>query len=160
MPHEPPLDLDCRVAKPNSCQSLGANKWGRGFHVENKYKDIRSYHNGLQIYRPEDGLTIYQRKDYLTPEYFDGGCFEWTCPQKRLCPHGALAGPTLPETKMYDHLFASTDPYVLNGGPPQCAGIKGDSANSYLGWTIPPDQHTPLWMSIAGQAGDVSSCRP
>lgn len=146
-------ELDCRVDKPNQCQVLGLNKWGRGFETHKKYNDIISYQNGMQIYRPDDGLRVPQRREFLSAEYFDGGCFDWNCPQKKLCPEGKLSGPTPQEQKMFNYFFSSQDPYQLNGGPPQCVGIKGDTANSYLGWATLPNSNKPIWMNNSEQVG-------
>lgn len=151
---------DCRVDKPNQCTKLSLNKWGRGFHTDYKYKDIRYHHNGLQIYRPEDGLTIYQRREFLTPEFYDQGCWEYHCPRKSLCPAGTLSGPTPQEKIMYDRMFQSRDPYELNGGPPQCAGIKNGNENSYLGWMVPPGQSKFLWMLNGEEARAGDRCLP
>ena len=151
-------ESNCRVDKPNDCQVLGMNKWGRGFGVHKKYKDIKYYQNGMQIYRPEDGLTIYQRRDFLTPEYYDSGCMEPFCPQKRVCPDGKLAGETPQETNMFDYFFASTDPFILNGGPINCVGIKDSTANAYLGWYVKPGSNKPVWMENAQRQGVVGTC--
>lgn len=146
---------NCRVDKVNQCEKLGFNKWGRGFKTQEKYKDITYHENGMQIYSPEDGLTVYQKRPFLTPEFYDQGCYEWYCPQKRLCPDGKLAGPTSQEDNMFKYYFASTDPYELNGGPQQCVGIKNSDINSYLGWEIPKGQQKPVWMI---NAKDKSTC--
>lgn len=151
-------ELNCRVDKPNNCEVLGMNKWGRGFGVHKKYKDIKYFQNGMQIYRPEDGLAIYQRREFLTPEYFDSGCFEPYCPQKRLCPDGKLAGSTPQETDMFNYFFQSDDPYYGNNGPLNCVGIKDSTANAYAGWRIPEGQNKPVWMLNSEKSGVVGTC--
>ena len=145
--HNPNRDpMNCRVNKPDHCENVSLNKWERQAFEVDKYKDIRYYHHGMQIYRPDEGLRLPQKRPFLTPEYYDQGCFEWYCPQKRLCPTGTFAGPTPIEEKMLNENFASIDWAVKNGGPASCVGIKGISENSYLGWAIPPGQQQPLWM--------------
>ncbi len=151
-------EMNCRVDKPNDCKVLGMNKWGRGFHVDKKPNGIKYYQNGLQIYRPEDGLTVYQRREFLTPEFFDGGCFEPYCGQKRLCPNGKLAGETPQEKDMFGYFFQSTDPFIGNSGPINCAGIKGYTANSFLGWDTSPGSNKPIWMVNSERDGNVGTC--
>ena len=151
-------DLDCRVDKPNDCKVLGMNKWGRGFQTHIKYKDIRSYQNGMQIYRPEDGLRVAQRRDFLSPEFFDSGCDIPFCARKSLCPNGKLSAPTPQENQMFDQMFSSSDFAFRNGGPPQCVGIKGVTANSFLGWAIPEGQDKPLWVLNSEKEGTIGTC--
>ncbi len=145
--HGPKIpDANCRVNRPHTCQLMGFNRWGKDFGSTTRYKDVTSYQNGMTIYRPNDGLRVPQQQAYLTPEYFDGGCYQIYCPRKEVCPEGTLSGPTKSETKMFDYQFASRDPYLMDGGPLSCAGVKGASANSFLGWTVIPPSDKPVWM--------------
>lgn len=151
-------ELNCRVDKPSQCQPLGLNKWGRGFKTHTTHNETKSYDNGMIIYKPDAGLRLPQKRPFLTPEYFDGGCLDWYCPRKSLCPEGKLAGPTPQENRLFDHMFASNDFAQSNNNPLQCAGIKNGDANSYLGWQIAPGTDKPLWMIKNQQEGTLGSC--
>ena len=148
--------INCRVNRPNQCTPVSLNRWDKGGSQSTKYKDIRFYNHGMQIYRPEDGLRVPQRRSFLSPEYFDSGCLRPYCQQKANCPAGTFSGPTQREEKMFDYYFESRDPYEGNNGPMNCVGIKGDSINSFAGWAVPPGENQTVWM-LNAQA--VGSCQ-
>lgn len=134
-----PMDpMQCRVNKPHTCQNVSLNKW------DLKASDQQ---HGMQIYRPNDGLRVPQRRPHIPAEFYDSGCYGWYCPQKQVCPQGSFAEPSPKEQAMFDANFASNDWAVMNGGPPTCVGTKGLSENSYLGWAVPSNQSKPLWMT-------------
>ncbi len=155
------------------------NKWGKGFHRTSLYNNTRTYYeNGLQIYRPEDGLTVAQRRDFLSPEFFDAGCLQEKCSvtsAHNSCS-AAVSGDAAvkespQETKLFAKAFASFDPFTVNGIPMTCAGVKGASQNSYVGWATVNDGNTKgdgatgasslLWYQEAkekGKGANVANC--
>jgi len=120
----------------HTCDYLSLNKWGKGFFSYDKYSDVTYHQNGVQIYAPEDGLTIYQRRDFLAPRYYDQGC--------DVIPLNSRS--SVAEQKMLQENFRSTDPFQSNDNPLTCVGIKGLGINSYGGWEIPQGQKKPIWM--------------
>jgi hypothetical protein len=151
-------DMNCRVNYPHTCQIKSLNKWGKDFKTTEHYYDVRGYQNGMYIYRPEDGLRVPQRRPFLTPEYYDGGCYQWYCPRKELCPRGKLAGPSAQEEDMFNYMFASTDPFENNNCLANCAGVKGMSENSTCGWIVPEGSNQFYWQIEAEKTGNVGNC--
>lgn len=139
--------LDCQVYNQNPCEPLPGrplNKWGKGFRPTEFHTRLY-YENGLQIYRPGDGLTVAQQRDFLAPEFFDSGCLQEKCASAANCPNpGKNTTESLQEKRLFNKVFASTDPFTVNGTPATCAGVKGASANSYVGWatTVPAAQNS------------------
>jgi hypothetical protein len=156
--HSLAQDRNCRVNYPHTCEIQSLNKWGKDFSTTDKYYDITGYNNGMYIYRPEDGLRVPQRRSFLTPEYYDSGCYNWYCNRKEECPQGTLSGPTEQENQMFDYMFSSTDMFDSNSCLSQCAGIKGTGASSTCGYLVPEGSDQFLWQIEAEKKGNVGSC--
>ncbi len=126
--------IDCRVRKANRCRLVSAGKaecGGKTYAVGGTLQHIY----GGTLYDPDRGLRIAQRRDFLTPYFFDGGCMERYCTNRRQCPSAQIAKPSLETTRMLDFAFASADPYAsVAAVPGPCAGVKCDGYNSAAGW--------------------------
>lgn len=152
--------MNCRVNNPATCKPVSLNKWevGGSQITEN---GVTMYNHGMIISKPGDGLTVYQRRSFIEPEYYNSGCSSLYCQDRLSCPEGKLSMPTKQENEMFDYFFASTDPFITNNEMPRsCAGINEGNINSYSGWMVPPNQTTPVWMLNAQKNGNVGTCAP
>lgn len=122
----------CRVHGSSACTPVHLNTWALGEEPG----------VGMTIYKPDHGLTIYQRRPFLEPEYYNGGCHGLYSTSNKA--RGPLVSQ---ETKeLFDAVLKEKDPFCVNDIPSTCMGIKGQSANSAYGWT--PGKGGYKWMEI------------
>jgi len=132
----------CRVSLNPPCESnrKGIVEQGNQTYMNPGGVIYREY--GVLAVNDAKGLGVYQQRPFITPEYYNGGCFGLYCRDSTECPL-STGIRTSPQTKsMFDRLFYDTDPYTGNGAPPSCFQGKqnwdgtGATYNSVRGWEM------------------------
>lgn len=159
--------MSCRVNNPAPCEEQSLNKFGRGFYSY-QHNGAVYQQNGMYAYQPDNGLRVYQRRPFITSEYYNSGCSSIYCdnnqptyPSGHSC-NGPLSHGDAQTNQMLDVYFASEDPFQSNSVPVSAVGVKGTSANSSAGWISVEtnDGHrAPLWMVETQAQGDMFPCK-
>jgi hypothetical protein len=111
---------------------------------------------------PESHLKVYQRRPFLTSEYWNTGCAPLYCsngndvyPTGRPACTGGYQTSSWSDQAMNPY-FASVDPFYANAVPTNAVCYKGTSPNSTAGWVfVNPaggGSAVPLWSVNGGNA--------
>ena len=146
---------DCRVRPTAGCKLLSKGKWECGGQQPLPYPDACRPGNtdwGVIEYDPDRGLRVPQRRDFLTPYYWNGGCGPRYCTNADMCPKSILARPGPSAEKLFKYEFQSTDPYgSVSHVPSACTGINCGGPNGAQGWVTVKSKgghDMPLWKAI------------
>lgn len=135
------------------CRRSVTDNWGPAIFADPKASGLQE-DNAFQYVHPTGGavytqhgmlkpvqresLTVYQKRPFLTSEYYNSGCSaQWCNGSGDVYPsgHPACSGDLAKDKlKKIDPFFASIDPYISNAVPTSMVCYKGITPNSTAGW--------------------------
>jgi len=98
------LDSSCRVEIKDSCQELSDQRYAINRVNTGYYRN-----SGMTRYTPDINLRLPQRRDFLTPKYFNGGCNQPYCDNKASCPYETEAITPASQQLLWN--WRMTDPF-------------------------------------------------
>lgn len=145
----------CRVELTHPSTVIGKNKIQRGGCDRVNPFGVRYQSCGTISVDFNAGLRVPQKRPFLGPAYFNGGCLTTWGKDSTQFPHSVPAVPSERTnrmlTELYDTPFAA---HTGNDAPPACAIAKGNTYNSVLGWQT--NKNTLRWESQG--VGSQSTC--
>ncbi len=140
------IALNAGVSPPRTCRVTmdfpirqacpGRASMGAGEYITPP--GVRYQTGGMSITNFNVGLRLPQRRTFLGPEYFNGGCVPENCKDAKQCPAGRRSTSTKATNQMFEAAFGSPMEFTGNDAPPQCFGGVCSSYNSTLGWEATP----------------------
>jgi hypothetical protein len=141
---------DCRVNAPNQCRKIGyevSECGARALQYRSGYDTTPGRHDygDINTVDFDENLRPPQRREFLFPAIYNGGCEQRFCNNSKQCPGTSLARPSEQTLEMFNTVFGSYDPYgQVTSVSPACSGVKCTGPNSAAGWQILKDGQ-PLW---------------
>lgn len=126
----------CRVEKENSTEVCGVGHIRRGFLTHTTSAGVQYHYPGMTSVNFNSELRLPQRRPFLGPEYYNGGCFQLYSNDASQCPSASRLAQTSPRTNaMFEAAFQRPfEPFTGNDAPPSCQGPKYGTYNSVSGW--------------------------
>lgn len=127
----------CRVQPEQAPMMEGPGTIHRGFETHVTPYGVVYQQNGMTVSDFNRNLRLPQKRTFLGPEYFNGGCFSLYCKDSAQCPNSRLATPSPQTEALFQAAFDTPfDPATGNNAPPPCFGGNCNSYNSVTGWEI------------------------
>src|SRR5271154_4596772 len=133
--HEINPQQDCRRNGPDRCRPIGAEKFecgGNPLEYPSGYSVVHNRHNwgDINVVDYDVNLRPPQRREFLFPAIYNGGCEQLYCNNTTECPATSRASTSLETRRMFHDMFGSYDPYSqVMTAPSTVVGPKCNSAN-------------------------------
>ena len=130
-------EKSCRVAKVNSTEMLHPGRIHRGFSSFTTPEGVQYHTPGMTVSNFNGSLRLPQKRTFLGPEYYNGGCYQMFCKDAAACTgqSARLSQASPAENALFEAAFESPhEPFTGNDAPPQCSTAKCGSYSSVTGW--------------------------
>lgn len=150
----------CRATPMNPPQKTRVGVMERGGDSWVSPGGVAYSMSGMTVRDFNRGLRLPQKRDFLGPEIYNGGCAPLMCKDTTNCPNSVRTTTSPQVSAMFDQAFSSMSDFTGNDAPTSC--FVGDCAsyNSVTGWQY-TSEGALLWQaanptsmgSCAGSAG-------
>jgi hypothetical protein len=120
--------MACRyeIDPQKSGKLVSPNKYQFGFSTTKTNFGVIYQHNGRTNVDFNGSLRLPQKRTFLGPSEFNGGCTSIYCDGQTRCAN-SYKSMEAPDTKeMFDNVFSNPNYFLVDELPNNCAGIKCD----------------------------------
>lgn len=128
----------CRVALQPSEQTVNKGTMLLGEQTYVTPSGVRYMRPGMTVSDFNQRLRLPQRRTFLGPEYFNGGCVTPYCKDSTQCPESTQATVSPRTNSLFAAAFDTPFDFTGNDAPPQCFQGVCSGYNSVVGWETAP----------------------